>query len=271
MKIAILGAQGRLGQELTYVFQEDHEVMPLSRYNVDVTSFQMVQEVLGGLVADMIINCVGISELPNAQNKKSEEDIFQTNTVGAAHVAMFAKENKIPLVHISCASVLGEGEDKKVTAERGAIEVVGQSKLEAEEMIERIYEEEKDKNYLIVRLGLLFGEYGQSLVKNIVRLVQKKTQIEAVQDVRYSFTSTALVAEFLKAEITKGFSGNIEHVCHPEKLTIVDLVRTISDLKEKKVKVKKVTAVSVDEQSLDYSLEGSREFESIEGELKKVI
>lgn len=264
MKIAILGSQGRLGQELVYFFQEEHEVVPLAHFNLDIQDYAEVCDVLNKVKADCIINTAAITDSPDSSNRVSEDDVFQVNTAGAAHIAMFCKQNKTPLIHISCAAVLAGNPVKKESTKREALEILGQSKLEAEEMIEKIYADEKQKQYLIVRTGLLFGSGDHSFIKNISRLIDKKDHIEAVADIRHSFSSTRLVAEFLAEKIKAPLSGNIEHCAHPEIFTVAELVEFLAEKKGKNIKIKKVLAESVDETAGDFSLVCNEKFKSIE-------
>lgn len=260
MKIVILGAQGRLGQELTFALQEEHQVIPLARFNLDITNMLRVQEVLRPLSVDCIINCAAITEL--GHNPKSEELAFQVNTIGAANVAQFAQQQGIKLIHLSCASVLAGSADKSVKSRRKAIEVIGQSKLEAEETIEKIYTK-GNKNYRILRAGTLFGAYGFSLVSNIQRLVAKSSQITAVSDVFYSFTSTQVLAEYIKIMLNEPFAGEILHCCHPGKMSVADLATFFAEKIGKKLEIKAIPATQTEEMAGDFSLVSSQDFGSI--------
>lgn len=264
MKIAILGSQGRLGQELVYFFQEEHEVVPLSRFNIDIQDYAEVVGVLSQINPDLVINAAARTESPDAQNSFSEDDIFQTNTAGAAHIAMFCKQNNVPFIHISCASVLAGSALKTESGKRKSVEMIGQSKLEAEEMIERIYADAKQKNYFILRTGMLFGDFGPSLVHGVLKMIEKKTQIEAVSDVFYSFSSTKFIAEFLGEQIkTVPFSGKIQHCVHPETFSVAELVSFFAEKKGKNIEVKLVSAADVEEIPGDFSLQSEQKSKSM--------
>lgn len=253
MKIAVFGAQGRLGQELTYHLSEkEYEVIPLSRFNADIENPLAVSTILSQVLPDIIINAAAITEMTH---RMEEQDVFQANTVGAAHIALFAQEKNIPLIHISCASVLAGSKDKTVKAKRSAIEVIGQSKLEAEEIIEKLYEK-SPKTYLIIRAGLLFGSHGFSLVSNLERLIERNKEVTVVNDVFYSLTSTKSLVEFIeqKIQIIDSWDGEIIHYCAPERLSVFELAEKLAKTKEKQVVIHSVSAQEVELVAGDFSL-----------------
>ena len=270
MKILLFGGQGMLGQEIFYALQDEYEVIPLSRYNVDIKDFVSVNEIVSQMKPDIIINTVAINQQHVAKGL-TEDEIFQVNTAGAVHVAMSAREHDIPLIHFSCCAVLGQSAKKDIKATMKVTEkdLVALSKKEAEESIIKTL---KQGSYIIIRTGILFGQYGYSVVNNFSRLVQKHTKIEVLNHL-ISLTSTSLVVDFLKEiflDIKNQFQKNaVIHCAYQEKLSYAQLLQSIAEIKNKKVEIKENFNK---EEFLDLSLEPSYQTKRIlQDDLKEFL
>ncbi|MBT4936983.1 sugar nucleotide-binding protein [Candidatus Peregrinibacteria bacterium] len=261
-KILILGAQGRLGQELLYSLEEKFEVIPLSRFNVDLKNFEETQLLLSQMEFDCIINTAAVCETPKNLNTKQEQEIFKINTAAAINIATYAQEAGILLIHISCALVLAGSKEKSEQALRKPVDIIGQSKAEAETHIEELYKNSKSPLY-ILRLGLLFGNYGHSLVNNILRLLKKNKKIQSVNDVYYSLSSTSLAAsEIGKILALKSHEKGVtlKHICYNGKANPTDIAKYLAELQNKSVEIKSISIKDTEEKPADYSLTSTEDY-----------
>lgn len=255
-KILLFGSQGRLGQEILYSLEDNFETIPLSRFNVNIKDFEEVQKIMEQMDFDFIINAAAICEKPSILNKKFEQEVFEVNTAAAINIAAYASEHHIPLIHISCASVIAESKEKSEKASRKAIDIIGQSKLEAEVHIEEMYKDSKSPCY-ILRLGLLFGNYGHSLINNILRLLKKNKKIRTVDNIHYSITSTALAASEIKKILALKNHDNdlkIKHICYSGKVSPSNIAELLAEKLGENIEIKNIPAKDFEGKSLDYSL-----------------
>ena len=71
-KLLILGAKGTLGQALIEQFQENYEVIPFDKEDIDVTVTETTREKITQMKPDIIINATAI----NAVDKIEEDSIL---------------------------------------------------------------------------------------------------------------------------------------------------------------------------------------------------
>ncbi len=273
MKIIVFGGQGSLGQELVFHLEEYHEVIPLSRFNVDIIDLENVRNIIESIKPDIIINTVAITH-NIVENKIKDQIIYETNVDGALNIATTCKNNNIPLIHISCASVIAGSTNKTPEAKRKSIDIIGESKLEAEIMIEDIFKDTKDKNYLIIRLGVLFGKYGYSIVNTLERLIKKNIKIKVIEDIIINLSATKMVAEYIEKILEKGISSlnkKIIHCCHKKPLSYYELAEKISIFIEKEIEIIRITADQVNKESGNYSLEMDEEIGDLDKYLKDFL
>jgi len=264
MKIVIFGAQGNLGQELFYALESLHEVIPLSRFNVDLRDFAQVNALIKNLSPDLIINAASINEVQKKCSKKEEELVFQVNAVAVENLAFMAREIGALFVQISCSLVLSASKNKSIIAKRQARDLIGKSKILAEEQIEKVFK--KEKKYLILRTGLLFGDYGFSVVNKFKRILKSAKKVRVIEDVCISLTSTKLLADYLvdllkpiKSKKNFVFLNQIEQACFSDKFSYVDLIEILIRKMGVNLEIKKIKANSENLLAGDFSLKNTVE------------
>ncbi len=100
MKIAVIGAAGQLGHESTRVFAaRGHQVVSLTRREVDVTDHAAVQQVVAAVSADVIVNCTAFNDVDGAEDRPSEA--LAVNAFAVRSLARACAEAGATLVHYS--------------------------------------------------------------------------------------------------------------------------------------------------------------------------
>lgn len=95
MKIVLLGASGLLGQELLKLDAE----MIFSVERINISNFHQIRQYLHDSNPDIIINCAAITN--NREIEQNSSEAIRTNIIGAANIALIAKELNCRYVYIS--------------------------------------------------------------------------------------------------------------------------------------------------------------------------
>src|SRR5262249_22106540 len=131
MKIALLGANGQLGQDLQREL-DSHEVHPLSRENFDVTDSDLAHRVLLDLRPDVILNTTAYHRVDDCE---TQADLaYAVNALAVLNLARVANELDAVLVHMSTDYVF-DGRSKQPYTEQSEpfpLSVYGNSKLAGE-------------------------------------------------------------------------------------------------------------------------------------------
>lgn len=179
MKIAVIGADGMLGSEVTLLLKEkDIDCCPYTVKNLDVTSKETLN-VIKENSPNIIINCSAYTAVDKAQ--EDVETAFAVNSIGVKNLAEVSKEIGAKLVHFSTDYVFS-GEAKVPYLELDStnpIGVYGKSKLAGEEYLKKTLPETQ---FLLLRTAWLYGAYGNNFVKTMIRLAKEKDEVRVVND-----------------------------------------------------------------------------------------
>ena len=200
MKIAVLGANGQVGQALTRVLL-DHTVIPLTRPEFDVTDPAVTVKIVE-LAPDIVINTVAMTDVDGCA--KDPAAAYLVNTFGAQNAALACQQLDIALLHISTNEVFDGTADTPYHefAPRQAINAYGQSKLAAEEMISQLWHK-----FYIVRTAWVFAEGGNNFPTKIIQAADKHGQLRVVTDEVSSPTYAPDLAAALAKLILTGHYG----------------------------------------------------------------
>lgn len=199
MKILILGGNGNIGGFLSKSLSEEHEIISISRQDIDITSKEAVFDLIDNTKPDAVIDSAGISDIDFCE--LNEELSYTTNTIGTMNVALSCALNDIPLMYISSAQVYGM-DSTYPHAETDICEpinVFGKSKLAGENLIRTLC-----KKYFIIRTSWCFsGE--KCFVKKI--LEKKDTPIFMVVDMGLNPTYLPDLSNAISSIIKTNYYG----------------------------------------------------------------
>lgn len=203
MKVAIIGANGQLGTDLVSVFRQEHEVIPLTHKDLDVT-VPSTLKILQVLRPEVIINTAAYVRVDDAEQEP--EKALLVNAVGALNVAKIARELGAINVYISSDYVF-DGSKKEPYIEEdipNPVNVYGASKYLGE-----VFTRNYSSRYYIIRVASLYGKAGArgkggNFVEFIIRKAKANEEIKVVNDMVMSPTYTKDVAvalsNFLKIQ-----------------------------------------------------------------------
>ncbi len=180
-----------LGQAVaTAATRLGHDVIALSRAELDVTDADHVRRVIAAAEPRAVVNCAAWTDVDAAET--AETAATAVNGTGAGNVARAAAETGARVVHISTDYVF-DGTKTVPWVESdpvGPIGAYGRSKLVGEQEVTAVGGE-----HAIVRSAWLFGAGGRNFVDTMLALGDEHDEVSVVTDQVGSPTWTGHLAE----------------------------------------------------------------------------
>jgi dTDP-4-dehydrorhamnose reductase len=193
MRILVTGASGMLGHAVTAVATRlGHEVIALSRSELDITDAAHVRRVIAAAEPRTVINCAAWTDVDGAET--AEAAATAVNGAGAGNVARAAAEIGARVVQVSTDYVF-DGAKSEPWLESdpvGPVSAYGRSKLAGEQEVAQATAE-----HAIVRTAWLFGAGGRNFVDTMLALSDDRDEVTVVTDQIGSPTWTGHLAEAL--------------------------------------------------------------------------
>src|SRR5215510_11526694 len=167
MKIALLGANGQLGQDLLRTLRP-HDVHALTRSDFDVTDHARVRDKLLAIRPDVVLNTTAYHRVDDCE---THADVaYAVNALAVLNLVRVANDLNAVLVHISTDYVF-DGKAQQPYTERSEpfpLSVYGNSKLAGEMLVRTMA-----RKYLLIRTCGLYGAAGSqgkggNFVQNIL-------------------------------------------------------------------------------------------------------
>jgi len=179
MKVLITGAHGQLGWELQRNIPDGIDSVALSSSELDITNGQQVDETVGRLAPQVIINAAAYTAVDKAEEE--QQKAFAVNAQGAANLAAAAKKNGARLVHISTDFVFDGRKSSPYLPNdpTNPTGVYGTSKLAGEQ---KIIEISGLKQCALVRTAWVYSSHGHNFVKTMLRLMAERDRLGVVDD-----------------------------------------------------------------------------------------
>lgn len=206
-RIAVIGANGQLGQALVKGLSPTYQVWPFTRAQLDVTNPQSVAHALAGEWA-AIVNTAAFHKVEACQSNPAQS--FAVNAAGAWHVAQVAQQCGAKCVFVSSNYVFDGQQHLPYTesAATGPLNVYGLSKLSGEQCTLLA-----NPNALVLRIAAVFGD-GPNFVESTVQKALTQPSLEAVCDQWVSPTYTYDAARLLLGLLQHNASGVVHASNH---------------------------------------------------------
>ena len=202
MKIAIIGANGRLGAALAREYARDFELTSFERMQLDLGQLDRVRSALAATKFELLINCAALTNVDYCESHR--EEAFVVNAEAPRLLAEIANEKSARLVHFSTDYVFdGKKTDPYVEEDKAVpLSVYGESKLEGEQRVL-----EASSQHLVVRLSWVFGPAKPSFIDQIIQRARENDVVTAVADKFSAPTFTIDVAGWLRLVVEKNAHG----------------------------------------------------------------
>ncbi len=188
MKILLLGAAGQLGRQIQ-ARNHTHEVVPLTRKDLDIADLSRVREAVLAHRPDLVINAAAFNDVDRAEADR--DAAFTGNALGPRNLALAAAETGAAILHVSTDYVF-DGLQTTPYHEFDApspLSNYGHSKLAGE-----IAVQELNPRHYVVRTAWVYEPKGNNFPKTLYFLALKHKEVKVVNDVKGSPTSAAHLA-----------------------------------------------------------------------------
>ncbi len=177
-KIALVGADGQVGQELRQTLRSLGEVLSFNRQSLDLSQPEQIEEKLLPLAPTIIVNAAAYTAVDKAE---SELELAHTiNEIAPTHLAKVAQSLDAQLIHISTDYVFdgSKGSPYETSDPTCPVSVYGRSKLAGEQAIQA----QCDRHW-ILRTAWVYGVHGKgNFVKTMLRLGAERPELKVVAD-----------------------------------------------------------------------------------------
>src|SRR5205814_2551042 len=206
MKIAVIGAKGRLGAALAREYAHDFEMATFSHGELDLGKLDQTRSTLSKTEFDLLINCAALTNVDYCESHRDEA--FLINAQGPRLLADICAEKSARLIHISTDYVFDGKQDTPYIEEDppAPLSVYAESKLAGEEETLRV-----SQNNLVIRLSWVFGPDKPSFIDQIIQRAREDETVAAVADKFSSPTYTIDAASWLRLALD---NNGILHLCN---------------------------------------------------------
>ena len=236
-KILILGAKGMLGTELARIFA-DKQVFAWDFEELNITDQRQVQEKIGGLMPNIIINAAAYNNVDKAEEEQDRAMLL--NGYAPGFIAKVAREVGAIFVHYSTDYIFS-GEKKEGYREDDKpdpISVYGKAKLLGE-----IETQKNTDKFYIIRLSKLFGKIGtgqaikKSFADTMIDLAGDREELEVIDEELSSPTYAPDLAERTKHILENNLPFGIYHSTNSAACTWYEFAKEIFEQTGKNIEV----------------------------------
>ncbi len=225
MKIALLGANGQLGQDLQRALSE-YQLAPLTRADVDVTDPSRVRAALREIRPGVIINTTAYHRVDDCESEP--QTAYEVNAIAVLNLVRAANELNAVLVHISTDYVF-DGNSRKPYTESSApfpLSVYANSKLAGEFVVRA-----GAKRYFLIRSCGLYGAAGShgkggNFVEVMLGKARRGEPIRVVDDQVVTPTYTLDLANQI-ARVLRTEDHGLYHMTNEGSCTWYEFAREI--------------------------------------------
>lgn len=209
MKIAVIGADGQLGTDISAAIdQTDHELTRLTIGDIDIVDKDRVSRVLKETAPQLVINTAAFHDVEKCENEPVKA--FEVNALGARNLAETCNDLDAALMHISTDYVF-DGKKRAPYVETDKpmpLNVYANTKLSGEHFVEAIAEK-----FHILRVSGIYGKTpcmgkgGMNFVELMLKLSKSRPEVRVVDNEFLTPTSTVEIAR----QIVKMIDGDAQY------------------------------------------------------------
>ena len=213
MRVLVTGAGGQLGLDVVDAFA-DHEVVGLTRAELDVTDEPAVAAAVGDLAPAVVVNAAAYTDVDGCE--ADPDRAHGVNALGPWWLARACERTGATLVTLSTDYVFSAAPERGPDGHlRGwsefdpvrPLNVYGRSKAAGEQLVR-----ETLPAHHIVRTAWVCGARGNNFVRTMLRLGRERDELQVVDDEVGSPTFTRDLARALRSLAVSGRHGTVHLV-----------------------------------------------------------
>lgn len=200
MNIAILGADGQLGQALQKKFlqsEQTHQLLALGRKKFDLSlPISSQSQILKDFKPNYIVNCAAYTQVDKAESEPELAMLVNGSSLKA--LSELSNQINSHLIHISTDFVFDGTKNTpyKETDHCNPLSIYGKSKLVGEELIQEFCE-----SSTIFRTSWVYSHSHPCFLNTMLRLAQEREELKVVCDQIGTPTSVQSLSDFIKTYI----------------------------------------------------------------------
>jgi dTDP-4-dehydrorhamnose reductase len=189
-------------------FASGHEVCALSHQDIELTAVDSVQQCLGRLRPDLVINVAAMHQVESCEQEPPRA--YAVNALGPRNLASVTRELGAELIQVSTDYVFDGGKATPYTEDDppSPLNVYGNSKLAGEHFVRA-----GNPRHVVLRTSALYGRHpcrakgGENFVDRMLRKGREGAEVRVVDHERVSPTSTWELAGQIVAISDAGVYG----------------------------------------------------------------
>jgi len=230
--LLITGSSGLVGSRFVEIYQSEFEFESLDlKNNMDITDVAKVNQVIGLSRAQTLIHLAAFTDVSRAWKEKGNKNglVYKVNVLGTKNIVEACKKHQKYLIHISTDFVFDgqKPEPYKEEDQKNPVEWYGQTKAEAEEIIEQ-----SGVKYAIFRLSFPFRaehELKKDLVRKIIDKIESNNLPPQFDDILITPTFIDDIAQAFNLAVEKHPEG-IYHCVGSDNLSAYNLSLMIAEV-----------------------------------------
>jgi dTDP-4-dehydrorhamnose reductase len=239
MKIAVIGSDGQLGNDIVSAFERHGDVVHALRHaDIEISELDSVASALESIQPNLIINTAAMHHVENCEREPATA--FAVNGIGAGNLADVARKLDAVLMHVSTDYVFDGRKGSPYTENDSAapLNVYGITKLAGEHFIRA-----KMEKYFIVRTSALYGtspcraKGGLNFVELMLKLAHERGEVKVVSSEIVSPTSTSELAQQM-VKLSRSQSYGLYHATAEGSCSWYEFAREIFLLTKIPVRLK---------------------------------
>jgi dTDP-4-dehydrorhamnose reductase len=197
MKIALIGSNGQLGNDLAVAFSEQgHAVCGLTHADIEISDSSSVSRVLEDIRPEVVVNTAAMHHVESCE--REPERAFAVNAIGPRNLALAARDLGAVLLHVSTDYVFDGAKGSPYLEEDNPrpLNAYGISKLAGEHFVRTT-----TAKHFVIRASGLYGKSpcrakgGLNFIELMLKLAKERGEVRVVDCEVVSPTSTAELAQ----------------------------------------------------------------------------
>ena len=236
MSIVLCGKKGKLGSFLNQHLSKNHNLVALSREDIDFFDERAFRKKIISLKPEIIINAAAYTDVDLSE--KLKEYALKINFNFTQFISSIALRIDATLIHFSTDYVFDGKKDSpyKETDLTNPINFYGLSKLYGERSII-----DSSCRFLIFRISTLLGGYKDNLVYKILHKGFKNEEFTVVSDQLITPTSVEFIAKNIELVLNKNIYdnfrfNNIYHLSPKGEISPFQLANLLFEIFNEKIK-----------------------------------